>query len=179
MLANVCARVAAKIRPWTFLLLPGCTMSNATGVPVHYCGFYVWSLSPEHTVKVRQSPSDRTGAITCLLMDNMPVSSQECSCWVHVKLWRDPHGLCFTHWSVNYISELPAPLPKILAWGFPLMHFFTVVKLHWPFCHRMSPYWTSNWDFLRRKAGFSGRTKPPSLPIPNSAQGEPWVLFYC
>lgn len=40
MPANVFAGVAAKIRAWTFPLLPGCTVPKATGALLHSCGFY-------------------------------------------------------------------------------------------------------------------------------------------
>lgn len=117
-------------------------MPNATGALVHCCGFYLWSLPPEQAVEVRQSLLIEQGQDVCLRPTcqyhhrNAPVGYMS-------ELWRDPHGLYFTHWSVNYIIELPllpAPLPKILARGYPLMHFFTVVKLHCHFSGWISSY---------------------------------------
>lgn len=177
MPANVCAPVAAKVRAWTFLLLPGCTMPNATGALVHYWGFYMWSLSPEQTVKVRQSPSYRTGAIRWLCKDNVPVSSQECSCWVRIYAVERPswfvfHSLeCKLH---HWIAFTTCSLTKDFCLRISPDALLTVVKLHWHFSGRISPSWTSNQDFLRKKAVILGRTRPP--PLISNKMCTSWAL---
>lgn len=143
MPADVCAWVAAKIRAWTFPLLPGCTSAKCHRSPGPLLWFLYMESATRTGSKSETEPFDRTGA-RCLLKANMPVSSQECSCWVHVWAVKRPSWFVFHSLECKLYHWIAFTACSLLAWGYPLMHFFTVGKLHWHFSGWISPCWTRN-----------------------------------
>lgn len=197
MPADVCAWVAAKIRAWTFPLLPGCTNAKCHRSPGPLLWFLYMESATRTGSKSETEPFDRTGA-RCLLKANMPVSSQECSCWVHVWAVKRPSLFVFHLLECKLYHWIAFTACSLLAWGYTLMHFFTVGKLHWHFSGWISPYWTrnfwggkllfcveqhphplSNAHIQRNACKVSPGSYFIAIPHPLDAQMHPYVSNWC